>query len=64
MASLQAAGDPMVSSDSVNSIVRLDLHLLPDDIQHMSLKDKKTEVKRLISVCPEYNHLQKKIGKH
>ena len=54
----------MVSSDSVNSIVRLDLHLLSDEIQHLSEKDKKTEVKRLISVCPEYNNIQKKIEKH
>ncbi len=54
----------MVSSDSVNSIVRLDLHLLPDEIQHMSAKDQETEVKFLISVCPEYTNIQKKIGKH
>jgi hypothetical protein len=54
----------MVSSNSVNSIVRLDLHLLPDDIQHLSERDQKNEVKQLISVCPEYNNLQKKIEKH
>ena len=63
MASLLAAGDPVVSSECVNSKVRQDAHLLSDDIPQMSVEDQKNEVKHLIQVCPEYTKLQNKHGK-